>query len=321
MSIGRQTRPASVVGAQRARKTKERSLGERIWQNRWMYLFMLPGFVYFVVFKYLPYLGNIIAFQDYSPFLGFSSPFVGLDNFRHLFTDPAFANALKNTLEISLLSLLFSFPAPIILALLLNSIISERVKRTVQSIVYLPHFIGWIIIVALWQQMLGGDGFINQFLRNQGHATINIMANPGFFKPLVILQQNWKNMGWGTIIILAALTRIDVQLYEAAAMDGANGWKRLWSVTLPGVRGIIVLLLILRLSGILTTDFEQIFLQRNAVGAKAGEVLDTFTYFRGIQGGDWGFSAAVGLVKGLVGAVLVFGANRAAKLIGEEGLF
>lgn len=286
-----------------------------------MYLFILPGFLYFVVFRYLPYLGNIIAFQDYSPFIGFHSPFVGLANFRRLFTDPDFGIALKNTLIISVLSLLFSFPAPIILALLLNSIISERVKRTIQSIVYLPHFIGWVIVIALWQQVLGGDGFINQFFRNQGLSTINIMANPSFFKPLVILQQNWKNIGWGTIIILAALTQIDTQLYEAAALDGANGWQRLWRITLPGIRGIVVLLLILRLSSILNTDFEQIFLQRNAVGAKAGEVLDTFVYFRGIQGGDWGFSAAVGLVKGVVGAVLVFAANRVAKWLGEEGAF
>ena len=286
-----------------------------------MYLFILPGFVYFVVFRYLPLLGNIIAFQDYSPFLGFHSPWVGLANFRRLFTDPDVGVAMKNTLEISILQLLFFFPIPIILALMLNSMMSEPAKRIMQSILYLPHFISWVIIIALWQQIFGGAGFINQFLRNGGHETINIMTNPGFFKPLVVLQLIWKETGWGTIIILAALTRIDVTLYEAAAMDGANGWRRLWHVTLPGIRGVIVLLLILRLSMILSTGFEQIFLQRNAVGAKAAEVLDTFTYFRGIQGGDWGFSAAVGLVKGLAAAVLVFAANRVAKAFGEEGAF
>lgn len=286
-----------------------------------MYLFILPGFVYFVVFRYLPLLGNIIAFQDYSPFLGFHSPWVGLANFRRLFTDPDVGVAMKNTLEISILQLLFFFPVPIILALMLNGMMSEPAKRVMQSILYLPHFISWVIIIALWQQIFGGAGFINQFLRNGGHETINIMTNPGFFKPLVVLQLIWKETGWGTIIILAALTRIDVTLYEAAAMDGANGWRRLWHVKLPGIRGVIVLLLILRLSMILSTGFEQIFLQRNAVGAKAAEVLDTFTYFRGIQGGDWGFSAAVGLVKGLAAAVLVFAANRVAKAFGEEGAF
>jgi putative aldouronate transport system permease protein len=286
-----------------------------------MYLFILPGLLYFVVFRYLPLLGNIIAFQDYSPFLGFHSPWVGLANFRKLFTDPDVGTAVRNTLEISLLQLVFFFPAPIILALMLNSMISEPAKRLMQSILYLPHFISWVIIVALWQQVFGGAGFINQALRNGGHGTINIMTNPTFFKPLVVLQLIWKETGWGTIIILAALTRIDVTLYEAAAMDGANGWRRLWHVTLPGIRGVIVLLLILRLATILNTGFEQIFLQRNAVGARAAEVLDTFTYFRGIQGGDWGFSAAVGLLKGMVAAILVFSANRVAKALGDEGAF
>ncbi len=286
-----------------------------------MYLFILPGFVYFILFRYLPFLGNIIAFQDYSPFLGFSSPWVGLANFHRLFTDPDVGVALRNTLEISILQLVFFFPAPIMLALLLDSMVSEPVKRLMQSILYLPHFISWVIIIALWQQIFGGAGFINQILRNGGHDTINVMTNPAFFKPLVVLQLVWKETGWGTIIILAALTRIDVTLYEAAAMDGANGWRRLWHVTLPGVRGVIVLLLILRLATILSTGFEQIFLQRNAVGAQAAEVLDTFTYFRGIQGGDWGFAAAVGLVKGLVAAILVFAANRVAKAFGDEGAF
>ncbi len=286
-----------------------------------MYLFILPGFVYFVVFRYLPLLSNIIAFKDYSPFVGFSSPWVGLANFRKLFTDPDVSVAVRNTVEISVLQLLFFFPAPIILALLLNSMISEPAKRLMQSILYLPHFISWVIIIALWQQIFGGAGFINQALRNGGHNTINIMTNPGFFKPLVVLELIWKETGWGTIIILAALTRIDVTLYEAAAMDGANGWRRLWHVTLPGIRGVIVLLLILRLSTVLSTGFEQIFLQRNAVGAQAAEVLDTFIYFRGIQGGDWGFAAAVGLVKGLVAAILVFAANRIAKALGDEGAF
>ncbi|MCA1723296.1 MAG: ABC transporter permease subunit [Thermomicrobia bacterium] len=296
-------------------------LSARIWRERWMYLFILPGFVYFILFRYLPLLGNIIAFQDYSPFLGFSSPWVGLANFHRLFTDPDVGVALRNTLEISILQLVFFFPAPIMLALLLDSMVSEPVKRLMQSILYLPHFMSWVIIIALWQQIFGGAGFINQSLRNGGHDTINIMTNPAFFKLLVVLELIWKETGWGTIIILAALTRIDVTLYEAAAMDGANGWRRLLHVTLPGIRGVIVLLLILRLATILSTGFEQIFLQRNAVGAQAAEVLDTFTYFRGIQGGDWGFAAAVGLVKGLVAAILVFAANRVAKAFGDEGAF
>jgi putative aldouronate transport system permease protein len=284
-------------------------------------VFILPGFLYFVVFRYVPLLGNVIAFQDYSPFLGFNSPWVGLDNFAKLFTDPDLFTALNNTLLISLLQLIFFFPAPIVLALLLNSMISESAKRFMQSVLYLPHFISWVIIIALWQQLFGGAGLLNQWLREGGHPLINIMSNPGFFKPLVVLELIWKETGWGTIIILAALTRIDLSLYEAAAIDGANSWERLRHITLPGIRSVIVLLLILRLATTLNTGFEQMFLQRNAVGAQAAEVLDTFLYFRGIQGGDWGFSAAVGLVKGVFAAILVFSANSVAKKLGDEGAF
>lgn len=283
---------------------------------------MLPGIAYFLVFEYLPLLGNIIAFQDYSPFLGYwNSPWVGLENFRRLFTDPDFAMALQNTLVISFLQIVLFFPAPIALALLLNGIVSDTVKRLMQTVLYLPHFISWVIIIALWQQILGGDGLLNQLMREQGRDPVNLMSNAALFKPMVVLQVIWKETGWGTIIFLAALTRIDPQLYEAAVMDGAGPWRRLWHVTLPGLRTVIVLLLVLRLGNVLTTGFEQMFLQRDAVGPQAAEVLDTFVYFRGIQGGDWGFAAAVGLVKGLVGTALVIAANRLSKRLGDEGAF
>ncbi len=263
---------AAGLGTAGAMKTP--SLWERIVRERWMYLFILPGALYFLVFEYLPLLGNIIAFQDYSPFLGITgSPFIGLENFRRLFTDADFKLALVNTLQIELLQLAFAFPAPLILALVLNTIISERVKRTMQS------------------------------------------------KPLVVLQSIWKEMGWGTIIFLAALTKIEVELYEAAVVDGAGGWRRLWHVTLPGIRSVIVLLLILRLGAMLSVGFEQYYLQRGAVGAQVAEVLDTFVFFRGIQGGDWGFAAAVGLVRGLVGTGLIVTANALARRFGEEGVY
>jgi putative aldouronate transport system permease protein len=298
------------------------SLRQRVWRDRWMYVFFMPGVVYFIVFIYVPLLGNVIAFKDYSPFLGFErSPWVGLANFEKLFTDPDFAVALRNTLQIEALQLLFAFPAPLALALLLNSLVSERVKRTIQSIVYLPHFLSWVIIISLWQQVFGGAGFVNQVLRNRGMDPIDIMSNPDLFKPLVVMQLIWKEAGWGTILFLAALTKIDVALYEAAVMDGAGGWRRLRDVTLPGIRSVIVLLLILHLAFALSVGFEQYYLQRNAVGAQAAEVLDTFVYFRGIQSGDWGFATAVGLVRGIVGALLIFTANWIAKRLGEEGIF
>jgi putative aldouronate transport system permease protein len=303
-------------------KSGSLSLWQRVKRDRWMYLFIVPGLCYFVLFNYVPLIGNIIAFKDYSPFLGFgASPWVGLDNFRRLFTDPDFEVALVNTIQIELLQLAFAFPAPLLLALLLNSLISERIKRSIQSVVYLPHFLSWVIIIALWGQVLGGDGILNNYLRNQGLDTVNIMGNPDIFKPLMVVQAVWKDVGWGTIIFLAALTKIDTQLYEAAVMDGAGGWRRLRDVTLPGIRSVIVLLLILRLGSMFTVGFEQYFLQRNAVGADAAEVLDTFVYTRGIQGGDWGFATAVGLVRSVVGLMLIVSANWLAKRFGEEGIF
>ncbi len=308
----------------RAANTKRKQgapLSRRIWNNRWMYLFMAPGVVYFLVFVYLPLAGNIIAFKQYSPFLGFErSPWVGLDNFAKLFTDPDFSRALTNTLKIEGLQLLFAFPAPLILALLLNSMVSDKAKRTVQSIVYLPHFLSWVIVISLWMEVFGGNGFLNQFLRNQNMGTVNIMANPDIFKPLVVMQMIWKEAGWGTILFLAALTKIDVSLYEAAVSDGAGRWRRLVDVTLPGIRPVIVLLLILHLGFALTVGFEQYYLQRNGVGARAAEVLDTFIYFRGIQNGDWGFATAVGMVRGIFGAVMIFTANWTVKKLGEDGL-
>jgi putative aldouronate transport system permease protein len=298
------------------------TLLRRIWANRAVYLFILPGFLWYVIFHYLPILGNVIAWKDYSVFTGIqASPWVGWQNFQDIFTDPAFRVALKNTLVIESLQLIFAFPVPLALALLLNSLMSERLKRGVQSVVYLPHFLSWVIVIAMWQQLFGGDGFLNQILLNQGFDRVNIMSNPDFFKPLVILQSIWKDAGWGTIIFLAALTKIDTQLYEAAAMDGAGGWRRLVNITLPGIRPVIVLLLILRLGSILSVGFEQYFLQRGAVGADAAEVLDTFVYFRGVVNGDWSFAAAVGLVKAVVGAFMILVANWLANRFFDEGIF
>jgi putative aldouronate transport system permease protein len=298
------------------------SVWQQIWRDRIMLLLILPGVLYFILFRYLPLLGNIIAFQDYLPFLGFTeSPFVGFANFQQMFADAAFWQATWNTIIIALLQIVFYFPMPIILALLLQSVISMNVRRIIQSIVYLPHFISWVIVVALWQQVLGGSGIFVHTLRDWGLPAVNVMTEPGFFKPLVTLQLMWKETGYATIIFLAALLNIDNSLYEAAVMDGAGRWQRLWHVTLPGIMGVVILLLILRLGLILSVGFEQILLQRNAVGPAAGEVLDTYVYFKGIVGGQWGITAAAGLIKGIIGTALVIGANKFAHRMGQEGVY
>ncbi|MFI9556960.1 ABC transporter permease [Nonomuraea endophytica] len=297
-------------------------LRRRIRRDRVMLLLTLPGLVYFLVFHYAPLIGYVVAFKDYQPYVGFiDSPWIGLANFELIFGDSRFWTSVVNTLKITLTQLVLFFPAPIALALLLNSVVSDKVRRFVQSVVYLPHFIGWVIIVSIFQQILGGAGALPNLLESAGLPRVDVMTNPDTFPLLVTLQVLWKDAGWGTIIFLAALLSINQELYEAAAMDGAGRWRRLWHVTLPGITPIIVLLLILNLGSILSVGFEQILLQRDAVGAESAEVLDTFVYYNGIQDGQWGPAAAVGLIKAIVGAALVLGANKVAHLLGHEGVY
>lgn len=283
---------------------------------------MAPGVVYFLVFHYGALAGNVIAFKDYVPFDGlWASAWVGFDNFQTMFGDPDFWHALLNTVVIALLQLVFFFPVPIALALLLHSLTRDSVRRFVQSVAYLPHFLSWVIVVAVFQQVLGETGLLNNVLGDAHLHTVNVIGNPEAFKPLVIAQVIWKDCGWGTIIFLAALGQVDEQQYEAAALDGAGPWRRFWNVTLPAIRPIIVLLLIMRLGDILSVGFEQMLLQRASVGTGAAEVIDTFVYFKGLVGGDYGYAAAAGLFKGVVGAALVFAANKVAHRLGEQGVY
>lgn len=308
----------------RSRSEPARALLVRRLRRDWSLLLLaLPGVAVFAIFYYLPLLGNVIAFKDYQPFIGIlGSDWVGLSNFSILFDgDPAFLNALRNTLIITFLQLLFTFPAPIALALLMNSLVSERFKRVVQSVLYLPHFLSWVVVVAIFQHVLGFGGPLEQLMSALGGPHPEIIGNPDFFKPLLILQDIWKNCGWGTILFLAALAGIDQNLYEAAEVDGAGRWRQLLHITLPGIRPVIILILILRIGDLLSVGFEQIVLQQPAVGAHASEVLDTYVYNNGIVGGEWGVSAAVGLVKGVIGVVLVLAANKLAHLFGEAGIY
>ena len=283
---------------------------------------VLPVVVLLGVFHYFPTLGNVIAFQDYSPYVGIrGSEFIGFDNFSRMFSEPAFWQAAANTLTITVVQLVFFFPIPIALALLLNSVLSAKLRNVIQGIVYLPHFFSWVLVVSLFQQMIGGGGLLAQSLRNNGYQAIDLMTRPDTFIVLVTAQSIWKDAGWGMIVFLAALSTINPALYEAAAADGANRWRRLWHITLPGLRPVIVLLLILRLGDALTVGFEQFILQRSAVGADAAEVLDTYVYYQGLLVGDFGYGAAAGLFKGVVGLVLVLVANRFAHMVGEQGVY
>jgi putative aldouronate transport system permease protein len=301
---------------------KRAGLLTRLRRDKSLVLMTLPAIALLLVFAYVPMLGNIVAFQDYSPFVGIpDSPFVGFDNFARVLGDQAFWLAVTNTLVITAFQLIFFFPIPIVLALLLNSLLSPALRSTIQAIVYLPHFFSWVLVVSVFQQVLGGAGLLSQSLRAHGWQATDIMTNPDTFLFLVTSQAIWKDAGWGIIVFLAALSAIDQEQYEAAAVDGANRWHRIWHVTLPGLRSVVILLLILRLGDALSVGFEQLILQRDAVGAQASEVLDTFVYYTGIRNGDWGYAAAAGLIKGVVSLALILGANNLAHKFGESGVY
>jgi putative aldouronate transport system permease protein len=305
-----------------------RAFRARVLRDWPLLLMTAPALLLLLVFHYLPTLGNVIAFQDYNPFLGdnplsafINSEWIGFGNFATLFEDPAFWDAVRNTLSITLFQLVFFFPLPIFLAILLNSVTSVKVRSFIQSVVYLPHFFSWVLVVTFFVQMLGGAGLLAQEMRQHGFDPWNIMTQPDTFIVLVTAEAVWKDVGWGTIVFLAALSGIDPTLYEAAAADGAGRWRRMWHITLPGLRPVVVLLAILRLGDALSVGFEQFILQREAVGRQAAEVLDTFVYYHAIVPQQWGLGAAAGLFKSIVGLILIVGANKLAHRFGEQGVY
>jgi putative aldouronate transport system permease protein len=294
----------------------------RLRRDRSLLLMVVPAIVLLLVFNYVPLFGLLTAFQDYDPLVGvWHSEWVGFDQFRQLFGDPLFWESTVNTLYLSFVQLVLFFPIPIALAVLLNSVLSQRLRNFIQSVVYLPHFFSWVLAVTIFQQMLGGAGALNQFLRTHNIGTWDIMTNPHTFALLVTSQAIWKEAGWSIIVFLAALAAINTDLYEAAAADGAGRWRRMWHITLPGLRGVIVLMLVLRLGNALTVGFEQFLVQRVAVGHDAADVLDTFSFYYGIATGNYSYGAAAGLFKSIISLLLIWGANKLAHAFGEDGLY
>lgn len=282
----------------------------------------VPVIALLVVFTYVPMVGSVMAFQSYSVYAGFTdSPWVGLANFEALLGDPLFWQAFQNTLVISAVQLVLYFPIPIALAILLNSILSSKIRAAIQAVVYLPHFFSWVLVVTLFQQMLGGAGAVNTFLRRHDMGVWDIMTDPATFRYLVTAQAVWKEAGWGIIVFLAAIAAINQNLYEAAAVDGAGRWRRMWHITLPGMRGVIVLMLVLRLGNALTVGFEQMLIQRDGVGRDAAEVLDTFAFYYGVVNNNFSYGAAAGLFKGILSLILIYAANKLAHAFGEDGLY
>lgn len=298
-------------------------------KNRWskvhlpFYLMILPGLLYFIVFKYVPMFGLVISFQQYDPFVGIlKSPWVGLDNFHRLFTEQDFPLLLKNTFLFAGLDILFFFPAPIVVALLLNEVRLKSFRNFVQTALYAPHFISWVVIVSLTITLFSSqNGMINQWLSSAGLGTIDLFTNTGLLKPMWLIQNIWQGMGWGSILYLATMASIDPSLYEAARVDGAGRFRQIWHITLPGIRYVVVVLFILRLGNFMEIGFEHIFLLQNPLNFHVSDVFDTFVYRTGILQRDYSYSAVVGVFKSVVGLVLVMGANRLARKFGQEGVY
>ncbi|NHN32685.1 ABC transporter permease [Paenibacillus agricola] len=292
-------------------------------KDRWLYVFLAPGIVYFLLFKYVPMWGVLMAFKNYQPHAGLmASNWVGLKHFIRFFSEPTFFKLFGNTMWISVLDLIIFFPVTIILALLLNEIRHQFFKRTMQTLIYLPHFLSWVVVVGIFYIFFTTEGgLINELIAASGGQKVNFLMSDEWFRPLIITQLIWKDAGWGTIIFLAALAGIDPSLYEAARMDGANRIKQLWHITLPSIRSVIIILLILRMGNFIDLGFEQIYLMLNALNRNVGDVFDTYVFVVGLQQGQFSYAAAVGLFKSVVGLILVFGSNFLARKMGEEGIF
>ncbi|SDD65507.1 putative aldouronate transport system permease protein [Paenibacillus sp. UNCCL117] len=294
-----------------------------MFRHRALYIMLIPGMLYLVVFKYFPLLGSVIAFQDYNIFKGFmNSPWVGGKWFEQFMTYPNLKRLLVNTLMISLYQIVFTFPAPIILAVLLNEVKSIVFKRVVQTVVYLPHFLSWTIVFGFAYMLLSVQtGFVNQAIVALGGEPVQFLQKAEYFRTIIIASGIWKEMGWSAIIFLAAIAGINPSLYEAAKIDGAGRFQQFRYVTLPGMLPAIMILLLLKIGHILDLGFEQIYLFLNPLVLSTGDVLDTYAYRVGILGGKYSLTTAIGLFKSVVGFALLMIANRASKATTGEGLY
>ena len=294
------------------RKEGVKGLTKYLWKHKYMYLMLVPAIVYYVIFCYVPMYGASIAFKDFNPMQGImKSPWVGFDVFEQLFGMSKFYSVFWNTIRISLIRLIFGFPFPIIVALMLNELRWNRVKRVIQTAIYIPNFISWVVLGGIMTSLLSMDsGIVNGFLTDER-----------YFVPTMVVSMIWKTFGWNTIIYLAAMTGIDPQLYEAATVDGANRWQRLLHITLPCIRSTIIVVLITRIGSLMQAGFEQIFVLYHPGVYGTADIIDTYVYRMGLQEGKFELASAVGLFKSVVNFILVVIANKTARMMGEEGIY
>lgn len=291
-------------------------------KNRGLYLLIIPVVLFYIIFHYGPIYGAVIAFKQYAPAKGImGSPWVGFKHFQEFFQSIYFVRLLKNTLTISITELIFGFPAPIILALMINELRSRTYSRLVQTITYMPHFVSMVVVCGMIVQFTKDSGFITQFLGLFGLPQETMLNNPKLFVPIYVISNIWQGVGWGSIIYLAALTGIDQELYEAAKIDGAGKWRQTINITLPCLLPTIIILFILRLGSMLNVGFEKIILLYNPATYETADVISSYVYRKGIQEFSWSFSTAVGLFNSVINFALVISANYISKKTGETSLW
>jgi putative aldouronate transport system permease protein len=313
--------PAPRAGATR-RAGLRRRIAADLRRNRYIYLMLTPVVAYYLIFHYAPMYGAIIAFKDYSPAQGvLGSAWIGLQNFQDFFSSVYIIRLLRNTLAINVLDVIFGFPAPIILALLLNELSSHRFKRWVQTITYLPHFMSLVVVIGIMVDFLARDGLVNNLLGTVGIAPTPFMQQANWYWALYVGSNIWQTIGWSSIIYLAAIASVDPTLYEAAVMDGGNRWQQMWHITLPGIMPMIITLLILRIGMMMSVGYEKTILMYNPSTYDTADVISSYVYRKGVLGMDYGFSAAVGLFNSLINFAFLFVANRMSRRFNQVSLW
>ncbi|KEQ24089.1 MULTISPECIES: ABC transporter permease [Paenibacillus] len=322
MAIQPKSAAWNAPGTGAAAKSGRSRLAKKLWADRYMYLLALPGMAFILLFDYVPMYGIVLAFQDYNPFAGvLHSDWVGFAHFERLFKHPDFWMVLRNTLVISFLNLALFFPTPIVLALLLNEVRIAFYKKTIQTIIYLPHFVSWVVICSLTVTLMNSEGLITQIVKGLGFEKVQLLLDQRLFWGIITVQSIWKEAGWGTIIFLAALAGINPELYEAARVDGATRWQQIRSITIPALMNTVVVLLLLRIGHIMSLSFDQLYMMGNPMVMQVAEVFDTYVFKAGVLQGNFSFAAAVGLFKSVVGLVMILGSNWLAKKTSDNYLF
>jgi ABC-type polysaccharide transport system, permease component len=312
----------ALMAKPRGRSGAARRAWTKMKRSRYLYLLIALPLVYFFLFKYLPIYGVVIAFKDFDVFKGIlGSDWVGLRYFKEAFLDPDFWPTFWNSISLSLLTILFSFPAPILLAISINELRGSRYKRFIESVSCFPHFISMVAVVSILLSFVERDGIVNHAIQALGEKPISFMLEPRWFRPLYIITDIWKEIGWNSIIYLAAISTIDVEMYEACDIDGAGRIRRILSVTLPAIMPTVVIMLILRIGSIMTLSFEKVLLMQNPVIYSTADIIDTYVYRRGLVGSQFSYATAIGLFQSIIGLVFILATNAIARKTSETSLW